>query len=283
MQMIDKHGMNQTGKAILANPFRYETTTPKFSNIKSASVSDMLLKLGWEASSMKAVRTRDNARQVFARHLVSYSKIGESNSRQVGQTLPRINLLNANDGTSSFQLYAGFFRLVCLNGLITGTSFQVQKINHSTHPEKIGERIANSVASIETDLRRAESVIDTWSQIETTDENALNLARLAVNLRWQVPAGIELNENQKRIREDRANDLLGVRRHEDKGNKLWEVFNRIQENTMRGGFYAVNEFLTDAQGNSPSYRRVRPIGSIVEQVRINRALWDGAEALALVG
>ena len=283
MQMIDKCGINPMGKAILANPFRYETTTPKFSNIKSGSVSDMLLKLGWEASSMKAVRTRDNARQVFARHLVSYSKIGESNSRQVGQTLPRINLLNANDGTSSFQLYAGFFRLVCSNGLITGTSFRVQKINHSTHPEKIGERLANSVASIETDLRRAESVIESWSQIETTDETALNLARLAVNLRWQVPAGIELNENQKRIREDRANDLLGVRRYEDKGNKLWEVFNRIQENTMRGGFYAVNEFLTDAQGNSPSHRRVRPIGSIVEQVRINRALWDGAEALALVG
>ena len=61
-------------------------------------------------------------------------------------------------------------------------------------------------------------------------------------------------------------DLLQSRRREDDGSDLWSIYNRVQENLMRGGF------------SSPtSRRRVREISNIKLSNSINEGLWDLAE------
>ena len=68
-----------------------------------------------------------------------------------------------------------------------------------------------------------------------------------------------------------AEQLNEARRIEDVGHNLWATFQRVQENTMRGG----------QPGRSARGRRMRtrPVASIDRGVGLNRALWMLAEEM----
>ena len=68
-----------------------------------------------------------------------------------------------------------------------------------------------------------------------------------------------------------AEQLIEARRPEDLGHSLWTTFQRVQENTLRGG----------QPGRSVQGRRIhtRPVGSIDRGVSLNRALWVLAEEM----
>ncbi|MCG5526544.1 DUF945 domain-containing protein, partial [Ectothiorhodospira haloalkaliphila] len=68
-------------------------------------------------------------------------------------------------------------------------------------------------------------------------------------------------------------NLLEARRREDAQDQtLWGAFNKAQENLLKGGI----------RGRSRSGRRTRtrPIHSVTEDVRLNRALWRLTERFA---
>jgi hypothetical protein len=68
-----------------------------------------------------------------------------------------------------------------------------------------------------------------------------------------------------------AAQLVEPRRAEDTGRSLWNTFQRVQENVIRGG----------QPGRSAQGRRMhtRPVGSIDRGVSLNRALWMLAEEM----
>jgi hypothetical protein len=68
--------------------------------------------------------------------------------------------------------------------------------------------------------------------------------------------------------------LLTPHRIADGYDDAWTVFNRIQENVIRGGalIKSFSERNTDG-----SYRKARAVNSVAENVRVNRELWDIAE------
>jgi hypothetical protein len=85
---------------------------------------------------------------------------------------------------------------------------------------------------------------------------------------------LEFAERAKEIKAlNVTNDeLLKVRRPEDDKNDLWTVFNRVQENIMRGGLEGVS-----AQGRRIRTGGVRSLGSTL---RVNTSLWELAEEFA---
>ena len=68
-----------------------------------------------------------------------------------------------------------------------------------------------------------------------------------------------------------AGQLIEARRPEDLGPSLWNTFQRLQQNIIRGG----------QSGRSAQGRRLqtRPVGSIDRGVSLNRALWMLAEEM----
>ena len=68
-----------------------------------------------------------------------------------------------------------------------------------------------------------------------------------------------------------AEQLIEARRPEDLGHSPWTTFQRVQENTLRGG----------QPGLSAHGRRIhtRAVGSIDRRVSLNRALWVLAEEM----
>lgn len=68
-----------------------------------------------------------------------------------------------------------------------------------------------------------------------------------------------------------AEQLIEARRPQDLGHSLWDTFQRVQENVIRGG----------QTGRGPKGRRMhtRPVNSIDRNVSLNRALWLLAEEM----
>ena len=62
-----------------------------------------------------------------------------------------------------------------------------------------------------------------------------------------------------------AAQVLSPRRYEDRSNDLWTVYQRVQENLMKGGLPG-----RTAQGKCS---RTRAVNGIDGDVKLNRALW----------
>nr|WP_253380318.1 DUF932 domain-containing protein [unidentified bacterial endosymbiont] len=71
-----------------------------------------------------------------------------------------------------------------------------------------------------------------------------------------------------------ASQILTPRRYEDRQDDLWSVFNRCQENLLKGGLPG-----RSAKGKRSHTRAVRGIDG---DVKLNRALWVMAEELQQV-
>jgi hypothetical protein len=68
-----------------------------------------------------------------------------------------------------------------------------------------------------------------------------------------------------------ASQILTPRRYEDRQDDLWSVFNRCQENLLKGGLPG-----RTAKGKRSHTRAVKGIDG---DVKLNRALWVMAEEL----
>ena len=68
-----------------------------------------------------------------------------------------------------------------------------------------------------------------------------------------------------------ASQILTPRRYEDRQDDLWSVFNRCQENLLKGGLPGLT-----AKGKRSHTRAVKGIDG---DVKLNRALWVMAEEL----
>lgn len=68
-----------------------------------------------------------------------------------------------------------------------------------------------------------------------------------------------------------ATQILTPRRYEDRQNDLWSVFNRCQENLLKGGL----------PGRTAKGKRshTRAVNGIDGDIKLNRALWVMAEQM----
>ncbi len=119
------------------------------------------------------------------------------------------------------------------------------------------------------DARRALDAAEAWQGVALSHDEQRAFGEAARALRFgdaEGDADTPITPEQ----------LLVPRRAEDAGDDLWRVFNRVQENVIRGGLTA---WRCDAQGRP---RRVtsRAVTGIDGDVRLNRALWQLAERMA---
>ena len=88
-----------------------------------------------------------------------------------------------------------------------------------------------------------------------TNAQARRFARDAIKLRFTT--------TQLKNRTYDPSDLLAIRREEDEGPGLWQHYNVVQENLIKG--------YTDHR-----YGNVTPINTIDGSVKLNRDLWNTA-------
>lgn len=241
----------------------HESRSDRYAYIPTSNIIAAMRREGFSPTYAGQSKSRDESRREFTKHMIRFRPADALPA--VGGLFPEIILVNSHDGTSAYQLFSGLFRLVCLNGLMTGTSYESLRVPHKG--DVVSQVIEGSFTVI-ADSRRSIEAAGEMSRVRLNHEEQQLFARGAHLLRFegsQVGAAIQPSQ------------LLVPRRAEDRADDLWTTFNRVQESTIRGG---VHGWTPSEPGRRPRRVTTRGVQAITQQTGLNRALWTLAEGMA---
>jgi hypothetical protein len=247
---------------------KHNSRSERYSFIPTGDVLAGLAREGFHPFSVKQGGSRDAEKRNFTKHMIRLRHEGNAAPVVGGDSVPEIVLINSHDGTSSYNLMYGFFRLVCSNGLIIAdnakgpaTSF---KIGHTG--DIVGKVIEGCYSVISEGQAQIERV-ERLRGIALTENEQAAFVEAALPLRFD-------SENMPAIA---PRDVLRARRTDDVGADLWRVFNRTQERLVNGGLRYTQR---DENGRRVASRTSRPVNGVDGDVKINRQLWALAERMA---
>lgn len=227
------------------------------------STADMLRRLdaeGFRLYQVSEATVRDETKRGYQKHLF---RMRHHSTEGTGTGVPDIIGINSFDGSSAWQLWAGWFEFACSNGLIVGDIISRQRIAHvgNATPDKV-------ITAAYSVISEAEAI-----KAEVADMRATTLPYHAIE-------GFETFAHRLRYgageRAPVSPAAFGhVRRAVDNNNSLWSVYNRIQENVTRGG---MRGRIVGANGRHRN-SSVRAIRSIDGTVAVNTALHGEARRL----
>jgi len=245
----------------------HESRSNRYTFIPTSDVIEGLRQAGFSPVSAMQSTSRIAGKEFFTKHMIRF-RSPETNLTQVGDTTVEAILMNSHDGTSQYTIALGAFRLACLNGLIVSEGFAESiKVRHTGN---IIERVIESTHSLIQMAPKVITAIREWKQILLSNDEQLLLAQAALDVRF---------EDNPPVTADR---LLVAHRNADVPNDLYTVFNRIQENVVRGGLRYETPSLPQGNGgySIPRKNRTREVKGIDQNTRLNRALWTLAEEMA---
>jgi len=245
----------------------HESRSARFRPIATIDVIRMLDQEGFGVVGAKQSVARLEDRKDFTKHMLRLRQKGGV-QRKVGDTVFEVLLKNANDGSAAYDLLSGLFRIRCLNSLVAmDTQMSTQRVRHSGD---VAPKVIEGVFSVVKDAERALNAPDQWGQLQLAAPEQMFLAEAAHAIRFPV------DENNNATTNVRPEQMLHVRRAGDVGTDLWTVFNRVQENVVRGG---IDNFGYNAEGR---FRRAhtREVKGIDQSTALNRALWTLGEKMA---
>jgi hypothetical protein len=249
--------------ATLKTTTHAEHLSDRYKVVPTMDVIEVLQDYGWQPVSVKQARVQSTDNQGYQKHIVrlenpEFAVVGQSETYA-----PQILLTNSHNGTATFNLQMGVFRLVCMNGMVVGDTYAKQKIRHvgfaTAKVEQAAKVMAESAPRIINAVQKMQDITLDPSQYSW-------LAMEAVDARFP-----ELTDSHKILHNVRQIGLPN--RRADEGNDLWRSFNRIQENAIRG--HRCARFYTSDDSKTP--RRLPPVTNIGRDLKLNAQLWDLAE------
>lgn len=244
----------------------YHGTSKRYTYIPTSEVIEGLISEGFEPVRASESRTRIADKEGFTKHMIRFRhQSTDMNSLKLNEVHPELILINSHDGKSAYQLIAGLFRLVCLNGMIAGKNYDEIRVRHSGNVTN--EVIEGSYRIIDQSKELLESA-DNMHRIELNPDERRIFAESVHSLRF--------NEDDEQGKSVKPEQFLRVKRHADTGQDLWTTLNVAQENLIKGGLSAWGR---DKQGYA---RRTttREVKSIDKNTSLNRAIWTLAEKMA---
>lgn len=208
---------------------------------------------GWRITNVSS-----QGRSQYAQHrvtLVNEKDLVVNKDSQDG--IPRIEMFNSHNKSKRLMFAIGYFRFVCSNGLIVASGpAETIKTKHRFSGDKL-QGIMEQVSQISERFPKIVGKIDSFRQRELSESEQTDFATYALKGRF-----IYRPELPKRFQDiaKMSELLLKSRRPADEGSNVWNVYNRVQENLIRG---------------IPDH--TRPIRGYGDSVRVNQLLWKGAE------
>ncbi len=234
----------------------------RYAFVPTAQIVFRLRESGWSPVMASEQTVRLEGRRGFQKHLLRFQR--RDVQPVAGEYSPELVLINSHDRSSAYQLHAGLFRFVCGNGMIVAdATFERVSIRHSGFtPDEVTE----------ASFKLLEQVPAITSRVETFRNRQLDAAELGTF----AGAALRLRFENVETAPITASKLLDSRRCEDKGDDLWHVFTRVQENLLRGGQRDYSRRREDGR----RFPRTRAIAGLDQNIRLNRELWNLAERVA---
>ncbi|EKS9799704.1 MULTISPECIES: DUF932 domain-containing protein [Burkholderia] len=234
---------------------KHDSRSDRYTYIPTIEILTKLRAEGFQPFMVCQTRVRVAAKREHTKHMLRLRHASQVASPET----PEIILLNSHDGSSSYQMLAGYFRFVCQNGLVFGDTTHDIRVPHKGDVVDHVVDGAHEVLDGFDLIRECKSEMEA-AQLDEGEQQAF--ARSVLALRYDV------TEAPAPITEDQ---LLRARRTEDNRPDLWTTFQRVQENVIKGG----------VRGRSATGRRMstRGVTGIDQDLRLNRAMWVLAEEM----
>lgn len=247
---------------------RHSSRSERFEVIPTFQLLDGLRNEGFVPVKVQVGGSKDEEKRNFTKHLIRFRRMSDltGSLTRVGDSVAEVVMLNAHDGTSSYQLHAGLFRLVCTNGMtVSDGDFGFVRVGHAG--KDIMSKVIEGTYSVIDDAQRAIGMSRQMQEISVNVEEQRVFGEAALALRFDEAEKPEVTGMQ----------VIQARRAADVGSNLWLTFNRAQENLVRGGLRFTHRNPTTLR---VQHRETRPVRSADGDIRLNRALWVLAKEFA---
>jgi len=235
-----------------------EGVSSRYSFIPTTQVLDILGDRGFYPVKVAQSITRLPDRKQFCRHVLRFRHADHLQAATLGSEIPELILTNSHDRSSAYQIMAGIWRQICSNGMtIQSADFGSISVRHSGDHDFAG-RILDATQQVIEETPRILENIEQWKGIELTQPQREVFATAALELRDNTivtPA-----------------QLLAPHRSEDRKADLWTVSQVVQENLVKGGL--------NGKASTGRRTKTRPIKSVSEDLKTNKALWRLTEEMA---
>jgi hypothetical protein len=255
MKVMTEEQLRKQVPSIFSNQ-PHENMSDRYALIPTIECVRGLEKAGFYPVKATESRCRNADNKPYAKHMIRFRSQGLV---EMWGNVPEIVMINSHNGSSSYQLRAGIYRLVCSNGLVVGNDLFYRSIRHQGD---VISKLVVSAGEIIDLMPEAIQVSRDWEGINLNPEQRQIYAQSAALLKWdqeEIPVKPE--------------NLLMPRRFEDRKQDLWTTFNTVQENIIRGGLRYRNQ-------NSTRRGSTRAVNSVSENSRLNTALWNLTEKMA---
>jgi hypothetical protein len=238
-----------------------DSASSRYSFVPTLDAVDLLRETGWFPIKASQSNTRIQDKDGFQKHCIRFVRDENVNLKD-----ERVDLVlyNSHNLGSSFKLAASIWRKVCSNGLMVASEF----VNF-TH-RHVGFSSEEFVQSAEKIAASASILVDQMEYlkgIHLMKEERQIFATAAHRLIYDTPELAPIS----------ADKLLNERRYGDVGNDLWRVFNRVQENIIKGG---IRGNIYDTETGKQRKVTTRAVNSLDRDLKLNRALWVLTEKMA---
>ena len=235
----------------------HDSRSERYVYVPTIEIVEGLRREGWFPFFAVQAVPRDGERMGHAKHMLRLRRNDGIGKQEAAEVI----IVNSHDGTSAYQMFAGVLRFVCTNSMIAGERFEEVRVPHKGG---IQDQIIEGVYTVAEDFPRLIDATESMKETRLSQAEQQVLAEASLVARY--------GEDESPVRPDQ---IIQPRRREDVGQSLWQTFNVIQENLIRGGL--------SGRRQSPDGRirrsQTRAINGIDQNVGLNRALWTLAEGM----
>lgn len=254
MKTLTNEDLSRLTPSVFAlEPWQEQSKNYRF--IPTINVVDALRDSGFYPVRAMQSNSRIEGKRNFTKHMLRFRR--DSFDYQINDVIPEIVLINSHDGTSSYKMMLGLFRLICSNGAVVEDSvLNDVRICHRGERD-LCQQVIDVSAEVIQEAPRVLNIVNQWQATELTYREQLAFAESAKQV---YSSTIDIQPDK--ILRPRRNADMG----DNAGNRdLWKTFNVVQENLIRGGVI----------GRTTNNRlmRTRSVSSVDRDVKLNRALW----------
>jgi hypothetical protein len=253
---LDNEALHRHVPSVFARE-AHDSRSERYVYVPTIEIVEGLRREGWFPFFAVQAVPRDGNRHGHAKHMLRLRRDDGIGKPEAAEVI----IVNSHDGTSAYQMFAGMLRFVCTNSMIAGERFEEVRVPHKGG---IQDQIIEGVYTVAEDFPRLIDATETMKDTCLSRDEQQVLAEASLVARY--------GEEESPVRPDQ---IIAPRRREDAGQSLWQTFNVIQENLIRGGLNGRR------QTSDGRIRRstTRPINGIDQNVGLNRALWTLAEGM----
>ncbi|MBU0663424.1 MAG: DUF945 domain-containing protein [Proteobacteria bacterium] len=233
----------------------------RYTFVSTLEAVDLLRETGWYPIRAQQSNTRLQEKEGFQKHSIRFTRNENYELKPKDERVDLV-LYNSHDLGSSFKLIASVWRLVCGNGLMVASDFA--NFTHR-HVGFKGDDFMESAEKITASASIINDQMDYLKGIQLNYQEQLVYAESAHKLIYEETEHAPISSER----------LLNCRRFEDTKNSLWNTFNTVQENIIKGGIkgYTKGE-------NGPRKHTTRAVQSLDRNIKLNQALWVLTEKMA---